>query len=145
MSAARARPFGSAQGRPFGSAQGRQVWTIAKIELRRVFFARRGLWIYALALLPCVMFVGHAIDVSLRKDRLTARGLTNPALMETIRDGEVVTDVKERLGQPAEERWSVRSEFVRQRTATAGTTSHGIEPVPTRFVRLNIIQPSQSG
>jgi hypothetical protein len=138
-------PFDSAQGTRLGSTRGRQVWTIAKIELRRVFFARRGLWIYALALLPFVMFVGHGVDVGLRRDRLTARGLTNPALMATIRDGESIAGVKERLGPPAEERWSVRSQFVRQRTTTAGTTSHGIEPVAARFVRLNIVQPSQSG
>ena len=38
-----------------------QAWTIARIELRRAFFARRGLWVYALALLPAIAFLGHGI------------------------------------------------------------------------------------
>ena len=51
----------------------RQAWTIARIELRRVFFARRGLWVYALALLPALVFSGHALDVRLQRQRSTMR------------------------------------------------------------------------
>ena len=42
-----------------------QAWTIAKIELRRAFFAKRSLWVYALALLPAVIFFGHGLDAKL--------------------------------------------------------------------------------
>ena len=51
-----------------GSFPGRvwQAWTIARIELRRAFFARRGLWVYVLALLPALVFFGHAVETSLR-------------------------------------------------------------------------------
>ena len=63
-----------------------------------------------------------------------------------VREGEAVADVKQRLGKPAEERWSVRSERVRQDTGTAGTTTHVIEPaVEARFVRLNVTRPTYSG
>ena len=66
--------------------------------------------------------------------------------MDSVREGEAVEDVKKRLGKPAEERWSVRSRRVRQRTGNAGTTTHVIEPaVEARFVRLNVIRPSYSG
>ena len=34
------------------AGRARQAWTIAKIELRRVFFAKRSFWVYGLALLP---------------------------------------------------------------------------------------------
>ena len=44
----------------------RQAWTIAKIELRRVFFAKRSFWVYALALLPSLMFFGHGLDMKIR-------------------------------------------------------------------------------
>jgi F5/8 type C domain len=128
------------------SGRARQAWTIAKVELRRVFFARRGLWVYALALLPAVIFIGHAVDVTYRRERLARRGLAQPALIDGIRQGEAVEDVKQRLGRPAEERWSVRTRRVRQRTANAGATTHVIEPaVDARFVRLNVIRPSYSG
>jgi hypothetical protein len=54
--------------------------------------------------------------------------------------------VRTRLGKPAEERWSVRSERVRKDSGNAGTTTHAIEPaVEARFVRLNVTRPSYSG
>jgi hypothetical protein len=127
-------------------ARARQVWTIARIELRRAFFARRGLWVYALALLPAAIFFGHGVDARLRIERLTRRGLTDPALMNSVLNGEALETVKGRLGKPAEERWSVRTERVRERAGSAGTTTHVIEPAAgARFVRLNVISPTYSG
>ena len=46
-------------------ARSLQAWTIAKIELRRVFFAKRSFWIYGLALLPSLMFFGHGLDAKI--------------------------------------------------------------------------------
>ncbi len=134
---------GGAGGNRSFSARARQTWTIAKIELRRVFFAKRGLWVYALALLPAVAFFGHGVDAKFRMERLSRRGLADAAMMNTIQKGQKLEDVKARLGKPAEERWSVRTRRVRQRTANAGTTTHVIEPaVEARFVRLNVTEPT---
>jgi hypothetical protein len=128
------------------SGRVRQAWTIAKIELRRVFFARRSFWVYGLALLPAVVFLGHGLDVKIRSDRLTRRGLTSAALMDSVRVGESTDEVKTRVGKPAEERWGTRTKRVRQRTGNAGTTTHVIDPpVDARLVRLNISRPSYSG
>ena len=127
-------------------ARARQAWTIAKIELRRVFFAKRSFWVYGLALLPAVIFFGHGLDAKLRTERLARRGLITPALMDSVQDGESADAVKKRLGKPAEERWSNRSRRVRQRTGNAGATTHVIDPaVQARFVRLNVFRPSYSG
>ena len=123
-----------------------QAWTIAKIELRRAFFAKRSLWVYALALLPSVIFFGHGLDAKLRGDRLTRRGLTTPALMDSIQVGELADDVKKRLGKPSEEHSGTGSRRVRQRAGNAGVTTHLIEPAGEgRFVRLNISRPSYNG
>jgi hypothetical protein len=131
---------------PSFSGRARQAWTIAKVELRRVFFAKRALWVYGLALLPSLIFFGHGVETKFRSERLARRGLAEPALMDSIREGEAVEDVKKRLGRPAEERWSVRSRRVRQSTGNAGTTTHVIEPaIEARVVRLNVIRPSYSG
>ena len=131
---------------PFDFARARQTWTIAKIELWRVFFARRSFWVYGLALLPSLIFFGHGVDVKLRSDRLARRGAIAPALMDSVQEGESADAVKQRLGKPAEERWSTRSRRVRQRAGSAGTTTHIIEPtVDARFVRLNVVRPSYSG
>ncbi|HXW03818.1 MAG TPA: discoidin domain-containing protein [Vicinamibacterales bacterium] len=134
-----------ARGNASFSARTRQAWTIARIELRRVFFARRGLWVYPLALLPSVIFSGHAVEVKYRAERLSRHGLVEPALIDSIREGEAVADVKQRLGRPAREVWSVRTRRVRQSTGNTGMTTHVIEPVEARFVRLNVIRPSYGG
>jgi hypothetical protein len=127
-------------------SRARQAWTIARIELRRVFFARRSFWVYGLALLPSVIFFGHGLETKFRSERLARRGVITPALMDRVRDGESAEDVKKRLGKPAEERWSTRTRRVQQRTGNAGTTTHVIEPtVDARFVRLNVIRPSYDG
>ena len=131
---------------PSFSGRLRQAWTIATVELRRAFFAKRALWVYGLALLPSVIFFGHGVEVKFRAERLARRALTQPALMDSVREGEAVADVKQRLGKPAEERWSTRSRRERQHGENAGTTTHVIEPaVAARFVRLNITRPTYTG
>ena len=128
----------------FGRA--RQAWTITKIELRRAFFAKRSLWVYALALLPAVIFFGHGIDAKSDIARFSRNGLTDAALMDSIRERETIEAVKSRLGKPAAERAGTRVRRVRQRTGNAGTTTQVIEPaVDARLVRLNVTRPSYSG
>ena len=127
------------------SGRARQAWTIAKIELRRVFFARRSFWVYGLALLPSLIFFGHGVETKIRSERLARHGLADPALIDSVREGETADEVRTRLGKPAEERWSVRSNRVRQHGTNSGT-AHAIEPaVETRFVRLNVTRPTYSG
>ena len=127
-------------------ARARQAWTIATIELRRVVFARRALWVYALALLPSLIFFGHGLEAKFRSERFARNGLTPAVLIDSIREGETTEEVTKRLGKPAEEDSGVRSRRVRKRTGTAGATTHVIEPaVEASFVRLNIIPPSHSG
>lgn len=119
----------------------RQAWTIARIELRRVFFARRGLWVHALALLPALIFFGHGLEVTLRIDSLARGPLTDPILLDSAREGSAVEDVKARLGEPARDRTWVGTRSVRQ--PGEGKTTHVIEPVvDARFVRLNVTRPS---
>jgi len=128
------------------SGRARQAWTIARIELRRAFFAKRGLWVYALALLPAAAFFGHGVDAKWRIERLSRNGITDAGLLNSVRKGETLEDVKARLGKPAEERRGTQVRRVRNKSANNGTTTHVIEPaVGARFVRLNIGRPSYSG
>jgi hypothetical protein len=123
-----------------------QTWTIAKIELRRAFFAKRSFWVYGLALLPAVMFFGHGLEAKLRIERFGRRGVIPAALMDSAAVGESLDDVKKRLGTPTGESSYTRSRRVRRKTATPGTTTHVIEPAAgARFVRLNINRPTYEG
>ena len=124
----------------------RQAWTIARIELRRAFFAKRGLWVYGLALLPALVFFGHGVDVKTDIARYSRVPLTDPALMNTIQKGETLDAVKARLGKPASEGGGMGVRRVRDRGANSGTTTHVIEPARNaRFVRLNITRAAYSG
>ena len=128
------------------SARARQAWTIARTELRRAFLAKRGLWVYALALLPAIVFFGHGVDAKWRTERLSRHGLTDPVVMNSVQKGEAIEAVKARLGKPAEERGGTRVRRVRKRGGDNGTTTHVTEPaVDARFVRLNISRPTYSG
>lgn len=40
-----------------------QIIAVIRLELKKTFFARRGLWIYLLAALPVLLFGGHAVAV----------------------------------------------------------------------------------
>ena len=127
------------------AARARQAWTIARIELRRALFARRALWVYALALLPALVFFGHGVDAKTDIARLGRSGLTDPALMNTAQKGETLDVVKARLGKPAGENSGTRVRRVRK-TGNNGTTTHVIEPArEARFVRLNITRAVYSG
>jgi hypothetical protein len=139
-------PLRQAQGGATFSGRARQAWTIARIELRRAFFAKRGLWVYALALLPAAAFFGHGVDAKWRIERLTRNGITDAGLLNSVRKGDALEDVKARLGRPAEERRGTQVRRVRKKSASNGTTTHVIEPaVGGRFVRLNISRPTYDG
>jgi hypothetical protein len=124
----------------------RQAATIAKLELRRAFFSKRAFWVYGLALFPAVIFFGHGLEVKIRRERLSARGLTAPALIDSATKGETVEVVQQRLGKAANDfPWETRRR-VRAKSGTSGATTHVIEPAAeARFVRLNITRPTYSG
>jgi hypothetical protein len=128
------------------SARARQAWTIARTELRRAFFAKRGLWVYALALLPAIIFFAHGLDAKWDIERLSRGGLTDQALMNSVQKGESIESVKARLGKPAYDRGGTRVRRVRKEGGDKGATAHSVEPAAdARFVRLNISRPTYSG
>ncbi len=122
-------------------ALAQQIWTIARIEMRRAFFSKRAFWVYGLALLPSIIFFGHGIEEKMRRQRLL-RGQVSPALMDSARTGESVEEVLHRLGTPSRDnRWESRKR-IRTEGENTGITTHTIDPVDARFVRLNIIRPT---
>lgn len=81
----------------------RQAWTIARIEMRRAFFSKRGLWVYLLALMPLALFTGHAIEVRYRFASYQSRGLTVPAALDAFTAGMTASEVLARAGTPQED------------------------------------------
>ena len=80
----------------------RQRWTIAQIELRRVFFSKRAFWVYLLALFPTVIFVGHGIEEKLRAERWSRQNVTPAAILDSITEGDTEDEVEKRAGNPVD-------------------------------------------
>jgi hypothetical protein len=125
-------------------ALGKQAWTIAKIELRRAFFSKRAFWVYGLALFPSIIFLGHSIQVQYRRATLSSRGITTPALMDSIRTGEAPEAVLQRLGKALLDYQWQSTLRIRGKGESSGITTHAIEPTyEARYIRLNIMVPAQ--
>jgi ABC-type transport system involved in multi-copper enzyme maturation permease subunit len=88
----------------------RQIWwaqvkAVVRLEIKKTFFAKRGIWIYVLALLPVLLFMGYSIVNSSqihRSGRIARRG--EKALsyedLQAIRSGMSKDEVIARLGRP---------------------------------------------
>jgi hypothetical protein len=58
--------------------------------------------VYALALFPSVMFLGHGIEIKVRQSRWASQ-VTPAAILESIREGDSDEDVLKRAGQPVDD------------------------------------------
>jgi hypothetical protein len=89
----------------------RQVWNVARLEARRAFFSKRALWVYLLALFPAAVFFAHGVTVNIQRDHYSRRGITPPALLDSVKEGETDTQVVTRLGKPfADSAWERRGD-----------------------------------
>ena len=99
----------------------RQVWTIASLQLRRVFFSRRSLWVYILALFPSVVFLGRGVEVVVTRQTLSG-SITAPADLATDREGDTPEQVLALLGEPLGDRTTPR----RGRSVTVASAPSGV-------------------
>ena len=84
----------------------RQAWTIARIEMRRAFLSKRAFWVYLLAILPAVIFIGHGIEMKVRQNRYQGRGITPAEVMDSFTVGEKLEDVLKRAPKPvSDDEW----------------------------------------
>ena len=124
----------------------KQAWTIAKIELRRAFFSRRAFWVYGLALLPTVIFFFHGVQMKIRRQSLSSGGFIQPALLDSVREGETAEAVIQRLGKAPSDYERSRHRMVSPQGKASGITTHNISPAfEARYIRLNIRVPNYSG
>ena len=107
-----------------------QIKAVIRLEMRKTFFARRGLWIYVLALLPLLLFVIHAVVVSREQgqNREIASHNERPLSyqdLSAIKPGMTRDEVVARLGKPSVRlHWNQRK-TIRLTTALTGTGGVG--------------------
>jgi ABC-type transport system involved in multi-copper enzyme maturation permease subunit len=94
-----------------------QILAVIRLELKKTFFARRGLWVYLLAFAPVLLFVVHTMVVPRAQERLTRLAANHSAPLadlRSIRIGFTREQVVEKLGEPYDQRSGrVRTEGVR--------------------------------
>src|SRR6516164_4265372 len=90
----------------------RLILAVASMELRKTFFARRGLWVYLLAFAPVLLFTANAVYAPRERTRLaslsTAHPQSTPALMNTLHRGLSKEEVVEKIGEPYAKRSNSR-------------------------------------
>lgn len=80
-----------------------QVLVVMRLELSKTFFARRGLWVYLLALAPVLLYCGHSIYAPREQERLAKMFKTHPlpiGVLQSLATGAKQDDVVARLGEP---------------------------------------------
>ena len=84
-----------------------QILAVIRLELRKTFFARRGLWVYLLALAPVLLFVAHAVvapRAQARLARIASRHSAPTAALRAIHTGMTHEEVVKKVGEPYKER-----------------------------------------
>ena len=82
-----------------------QIGSVIRLEMKKTFFAKRGLWVYVLALLPLLLFFAHALATSRQQEhsaqlaRQNEKALTDQDL-HAIKSGMTGEDVTALLGKP---------------------------------------------
>lgn len=88
-----------------------QLLAILRLETKKTFFSRRGLWVYLLAAAPVILLLGHSIEAPLEQQRMVRLQAGHPVSLDalrSIRRGMTVDQVVGVLGQPYSQRSFVR-------------------------------------
>jgi ABC-type transport system involved in multi-copper enzyme maturation permease subunit len=88
-----------------------QFFAVARLEIRKTFFARRSLWVYLLALTPALLYFGHSVYAPREQQRLIRLGRIHPESTETLRSierGAKLEEVLSLLGKPYSQRTEYR-------------------------------------
>ena len=80
-----------------------QIVAVIRLEMKKTFFAKRGLWVYLLAAAPVLIWAGHSINMMMIRDHQRDVATEHPLATETlesIQHGMSRADVEEKLGPP---------------------------------------------
>jgi hypothetical protein len=81
-----------------------QVIPVLRLEIRKSFFSKRGLWIYLLALAPLLIIGGHSIEATRRLDNRDRLHRSHPGVtaekLRSIRTGMTREELVSKLGEP---------------------------------------------
>ena len=86
----------------------RQLFAVFRLEIRKTFLARRGLWVYGLAFAPVLLFAANSIYAPRERGRLTNLAAAHPAAtreaLRAIHPGLTREEVVQQVGEPYAQR-----------------------------------------
>src|SRR5690242_19248135 len=88
-----------------------QIGMVIRLEMRKTFFSRRGLWVYLVALAPVLIFLGHSLaQIGTSNDRraMNAAHPVSTDALRSIKPGMAIQDVVDKVGEPFAKRESQR-------------------------------------
>jgi outer membrane protein assembly factor BamE (lipoprotein component of BamABCDE complex)/ABC-type transport system involved in multi-copper enzyme maturation permease subunit len=77
-----------------------QVRGVVRMEMFKTFFSRRGLWIYALALMPVLIYLGHTLNTMQKRAAYANAPVMPDDKVAQIKDGMTRREVVDLLGMP---------------------------------------------
>lgn len=80
-----------------------QIRAVIRLEMKKTFFARRGLWVYLLALAPVLLFLAHSFDEMRNREQQTELAAAHPVStqeLNSIKAGMTPAEVEAKVGEP---------------------------------------------
>jgi hypothetical protein len=106
--------------RPIPGLWWAQIRSVIRLEMKKTFFAKRGLWVYIVALLPVLLFIGYTVAHARQRDRSAQLTRRNEKLLtyqdlKAIQSGMTGEEVIALLGRPP-----IRFHWTEQRAVEGG-------------------------
>jgi len=109
--------------RPITGLWWAQIRSVIRLEMKKTFFAKRGLWVYGVALLPVLLFFGYTVANARQRDRSAQLTRRNEKLLtyqdlKAIQSGMTGEEVIAMLGRPP-----IRFHWTDQRAVEGGESA----------------------
>jgi ABC-type transport system involved in multi-copper enzyme maturation permease subunit len=86
-----------------------QILAVVRLEMKKTFFSRRGLWVYLLAFAPVALFLIHSINAPRQRHRLAGIYAEHPVssqALDAVEVGFTRDQVTKQLGEPYNQHFS---------------------------------------
>ncbi len=114
-----------------------QIVSVVRLELKKTFFSKRGLWIYLLAFAPVALYMIYSVHATREGERLAHLAAEHPisrAALNSIKTGLSRDQVVEKLGEPYWDRtWHRRIGNEKKRSFVAYKYTDGKRDVTYHF------------
>lgn len=95
-----------------------QIGAVIRLEMKKTFFAKRGLWVYFLALAPVALFAIHSLVEMQGLEQRQALNAAHPVqteALDSVARGMTTAEVLEKLGEPHTRTGFTRGNFRQDR------------------------------